>query len=150
MNVLHYKSVFVQSNYWQSAFVGKFFLLWVLVDGNRTKVSFFENSAWTMTKALCLIPMAGYACYSFLWLSYFYHFYDFRKNRKCDSEVYENRIFSDISLSVTIFKSKTLFTWSEGPRSSGVGFFWFVSPRAWKQKKPTPLDRGPPLHVNRP
>ena len=43
-----------------------------------------------------------------------------------------------------------LFTWSGGPRSSGVGFFCFVSPRAWKQKKPTPLDRGPPLHVNRP
>ena len=35
-------------------------------------------------------------------------------------------------------------------RSSGVGYFCFVSPRAWKQKKPTPLDRGPPLHVNRP
>ena len=46
--------------------------------------------------------------------------------------------------------TKTLFTWSGGPRSSGVGFFCFVSPRAWKQKKPTPLDRGPPLHVNRP
>ena len=57
LNGLHYKSVFVQSNYWQSAFVGKFFLLWVLVDGNQTKVSFFENSAWTMTKALCLNPM---------------------------------------------------------------------------------------------
>ena len=52
-------SVFVQSNYQQSAFVGKFFLLWVLVDGNQTKVSFFENSAWTMTKALCLNPMAA-------------------------------------------------------------------------------------------
>ena len=25
-----------------------------------------------------------------------------------------------------------------------------MSPRAWKQKKPTPPDRGPPLHVNRP
>ena len=25
---------------------------------------------------------------------------------------------------------KTLFTWSGGPRSSGVGFFCFVSPRA--------------------
>ena len=46
--------------------------------------------------------------------------------------------------------SKTLFTWSWGPRLSGVGFFCFVSPRAWKQKKPTPLDWGPPLHVNRP
>ena len=39
--------------------IGKFFLLWVLVDGNQTKVSFFENGAWTMTKALCLNPMAG-------------------------------------------------------------------------------------------
>ena len=47
---------------------------------------------------------------------------------------------------------KTLFTWSGGPRSSGVGFLCFVYTRAWKQKKPTPLDRhrGPPLHVNRP
>ena len=31
-----------------------------------------------------------------------------------------------------------------------VSFFCFVSSRAWKQKKPTPLDRGPPLYVNRP
>ena len=45
---------------------------------------------------------------------------------------------------------KTLFTRSGGPRSSGVSVFCFVSPRAWKQKKPTPLDRGPPLNVNRP
>ena len=45
---------------------------------------------------------------------------------------------------------KTLFTWSGGPRSSGVGFFCFVSSRASKQKMPTPLDRGPPLHVNKP
>ena len=43
-----------------------------------------------------------------------------------------------------------MFTWSGGPRSSGVSFFCFVSPRAWKQKKPTPLDGGPPPHVNRP
>ena len=48
-----------------------------------------------------------------------------------------------------VWDIETLFTWSGGPRSSGVGFFCFVSPRAWKQKKPTPLDRGPPLHVNR-
>ena len=47
-------SILVQRNYLQSAFVGKFFLLWVLVDGTQTKVSFFENSAWTLTKALCL------------------------------------------------------------------------------------------------
>ena len=42
-----------------------------------------------------------------------------------------------------------LFTWSEGPRSSGVGFFCFHALGDTKQKKPTPLDRGPPLHVNR-
>ena len=37
-----------------------------------------------------------------------------------------------------------------GPRSSVVSLFCFVFPRAWKQRKLTPLDRGPPLHVNRP
>ena len=36
------------------------------------------------------------------------------------------------------------------PGLVGIGFFCFVSSRAWKQKKPTPLDRGPPLHVNKP
>ena len=46
-------------NYQRSAFVGKVFLLWVLVDGTQTKVSFSENSAWTLTKALCLNPMAA-------------------------------------------------------------------------------------------
>ena len=38
---------------------------------------------------------------------------------------------------------KTLFTWSGGPRSSGVGFFCFVSPERENKKKPTPLDRVP-------
>ena len=33
-------------------------------------------------------------------------------------------------------RTKTLFTWSGGPRSSGVSFFCFVSPRAWKLRKP--------------
>ena len=42
---------------------------------------------------------------------------------------------------------KTLFTWSGGPRSSGVGFFCFHGLGDTKQKKPTPLDRGPPLHA---
>ena len=42
-----------------------------------------------------------------------------------------------------------LFTWSGGPRSSGVGFFCFHALADTKQKKPTPLDRDPPLHVNR-
>ena len=46
--------------------------------------------------------------------------------------------------------TKTLFTWSGGPRSSGVGFFCFHALGDTKQKKPTPLDRGSPLHVNRP
>ena len=45
--------------------------------------------------------------------------------------------------------TKTLFTWSGGPRSSGVGFFCFHALEDTKQKKPTSLDRGPPLHVNR-
>ena len=36
-----------------------------------------------------------------------------------------------------------------GPRSSGVGFFCFHALGDTKQKKPTQLDRGPPLHVNR-
>ena len=44
---------------------------------------------------------------------------------------------------------KGLFTWSGGTRSSGVGFFCFHTLRDTKQKKLTPLDRGPPLHVNR-
>ena len=44
---------------------------------------------------------------------------------------------------------KGLFTWSGGPRSSGVGFFCFHALVDTKQKKLTPLDRGPPLHVNR-
>ena len=59
------------------------------------------------------------------------------------------KILAKIILPKKILKSKTLFTWSGGPRSSGVSFFCFVSPGAWKQKKLTPLDRGPPLHVNR-
>ena len=45
--------------------------------------------------------------------------------------------------------TKGLFTWSGGPRSSGVGFFCFYALGDTKQKKPTPLDLDPPLHVNR-
>ena len=45
--------------------------------------------------------------------------------------------------------NKTLFTWSGGPRSSGVGFFCFHALGDTKQKKLTPLDLGPPLYVNR-
>ena len=45
--------------------------------------------------------------------------------------------------------TKGLFTWSGGPRSGGVGFFFFHALGDTKQKKPTPLKRGPPLHVNR-
>ena len=40
--------------------------------------------------------------------------------------------------------SKGLFTWSGGPRSSGVGFFCFHALEDTKQKKPTPVDQGPP------
>ena len=46
-------------------------------------------------------------------------------------------------------KLKGLFRWSGGPRSSGVGYFCFHALGDTKQKKPTPLDWGPPLHVNR-
>ena len=46
-------------------------------------------------------------------------------------------------------KSKGLFTWTGEPQSSGVGFFCFHALGDTKQKKPTPLDRGPPFHVNR-
>ena len=49
----------------------------------------------------------------------------------------------------TVTSSKGLFTWSGGPRTSGVGFFCFDALRDTKQKKPTPLDQGPQLHVNR-
>ena len=45
--------------------------------------------------------------------------------------------------------TKGLFTWSGGLRSSGVGFFCFHALGDTKQKKPTPLDRGLPRHVNR-
>ena len=51
---------------------------------------------------------------------------------------------------LTRIKTKTLFTWSGGPRSSGVSFFCFHALGDTKQKKLTPLDRCPPLHVNRP
>ena len=44
---------------------------------------------------------------------------------------------------------KGLFTWRGGPRSSRVGFFCFHALGDTKQKKATPLDWGPPLHVNR-
>ena len=36
-----------------------------------------------------------------------------------------------------------------GTRSSGVGFFCSHALGDTKQKKPTPLNRGSPLHVNR-
>ena len=68
---------------------------------------------------------------------------------KATDHVSENALYRLRSCPCHFYDTLTLFTWSGGPRSSGVGFFCFVSRRAWKQKKPTPLDRGPPLHVNR-
>ena len=50
---------------------------------------------------------------------------------------------------MSIQSIKGLFTWSGGPRSSGVSFFCFHALGDTKQKKLTPLHRGPPLHVNR-
>ena len=52
-------------------------------------------------------------------------------------------------LYISSYISKGLFTWSGGPRSGGVSFFCFHALGDTKQKKLTPLDRGPPLHVNR-
>ena len=53
------------------------------------------------------------------------------------------------SFRMSEFNTKGLFTWSGGLRSSGVGFFCFHALGDIKQKKPTPLDQGPPHHVNR-
>ena len=39
---------------------------------------------------------------------------------------------------MAISTSKTLFTWSGGPRSSGVSFFCFVSPQSVKTKETNP------------
>ena len=61
-----------------------------------------------------------------------------------------NGFLSD-SVEITFCEyTKTLFTWSGGPQSSGVSFFCFHALGDTKQKKLTPLDRGPPLHVNTP
>ena len=54
------------------------------------------------------------------------------KGKECTKEC-------DARAKLLFCQSKTLFTWSGGPWSSGVGFFCFVSSRARKQKKPTPL-----------
>ena len=65
-----------------------------------------------------------------------------------EKKVSENEINTyDISSIKCVTKGP--FTWSGGPRSSGVGFFCFHALGDTKQKKLTPLDRGPPLHVNR-
>ena len=48
------------------------------------------------------------------------------------------------------FRIKGLFTWNgTDRRPSGVGFVCFNALEDTKQNKLTPLDRGPPLHVNR-
>ena len=59
----------------------------------------------------------------------------------CYIETRDFRDFYEINEVRRVFK--TLFTWSGGPRSSGVGFFCFHALGNTKQKKPTPLDRGP-------
>ena len=55
-------------------------------------------------------------------------------------------VFFDVLVAIAVVVTNGLFTWSGGPRSSGVGFHALEDT---KQKKLTPLDRGPPLHVNR-
>ena len=67
-----------------------------------------------------------------------------------DNSVGQSAVTPGIAWSRVRIQSKGLFTWSGGPRSSGVGFFCFHALGDTKQKKPTPLDRGTPLHVNRP
>ena len=69
-----------------------------------------------------------------------------------EGTVIETNEFLDISKNEWFakLKFKTLFTWSGGPRSSGVGFVCFHALGDTKQKKPNPLDQGSPLHVNRP
>ena len=43
--------------------------------------------------------------------------------------IYVDHLTLDVPFSRT-YVFKTLFTWSGGPRSSGVTFYCFVSPRA--------------------
>ena len=75
------------------------------------------------------------------------------KVRSVSSPWINNTIRLKMNRRFKLFKraveTKGLFTWSGGPRSDGVGFFCFHALVDTKQKKPTPLDRGPPLHVNR-
>ena len=90
-------------------------------------------------------------------------FRPFVKERKKLYLYTSNFFYSSIKISWVVYElnkkiftflasdiSKGLFTWSGGPRSSGVGFFCFHALEDTKQKKLTPLDRGPLLHVNRP
>ena len=67
----------------------------------------------------------------------------------CDSLSAKGRPLHHNFFLFILGSSKGLFTWTGGLRSSGVGFFCFHDLGDTKQKKPTPLDRGPPLHVNR-
>ena len=105
LNGLYYKSIFVHTNYQQSAFFGKLFLLWVLVNGNPTKVFFFENSAWTMTKALCLNLSLLQFVLAFILLSRF--------SKKIVNDIQKftktKYLYGPLSVSVTIFKSKQNF-----------------------------------------
>ena len=65
-------------------------------------------------------------------------------------KLFQTKLLSRLSSPVLLCKfTKGLFTWGGGPRSSGVGFFCFHALEDTKQKKPTPLDRVPPFHVNR-
>ena len=61
----------------------------------------------------------------------------------------KNEQFLLLEIGFLFVITKGLFTWSGGPRSSGVDFFCFHALGDTKQKKPTPLNWGPPLHVNR-
>ena len=81
-----------------------------------------------------------------------HYLYSCRQNKYPPSiRVLHSKINTVFLIETMIAKSnnKGLFTWSGGPRSSGVGVFCFHALGDTKQKKLTPLGRGPPLHVNK-
>ena len=71
------------------------------------------------------------ACASFKCLQYERNQYcRYCSNLLVDLNPQRDPFFNHVLLTRIKTAYKTLFTWSGGPRSSGVGFFCFVSPRA--------------------
>ena len=110
------------------------------------------GTASTFFGRLCLVFSEAY----YLIIHIFFRCYCNVREKKCSSDILsanqECRLLRPLSRlrAVSLFlQIKGLFTWSGGPRSSGVGFFCFHALGDTKQKKLTPLDRGPPPQVNR-